>query len=67
MSLLSWRGIKSVKVNPSERCCAEEEKKGHDVRVFLSDLKTFFELRALPSVFWGMMARDLLNWRTKLQ
>jgi len=59
--------VKSVKLNPPERWSAEEEKKGRDVRVFLSDLKSFFELRTLPSVFWGMMARDHLNWRTNLQ
>ena len=35
--------------------------------MFLSDLKSFFELYALPSVFWGMMASDHLDWRTKLQ
>ena len=54
-------------LNPPDRWSGDEEKKGRDVRLFLNDLQSLYELSSLPPVFWGMFAGNYLGWQPKKQ
>ena len=48
---LTGTHLKAVKLNPPDRWSGDEEKQGRDVRLFLNDLQSFYELSSLPPVF----------------
>ena len=55
--------LKAVKVSPPERWGGDE--KGREVHFFLSELSAFYEMTALPKVFWAVVARTHLAWKPR--
>ena len=53
--------LKSVKLTPPERWTDSEGSKGRDVKFFLQELKSFFEITCMPQPVWALFARNFLS------
>ncbi|KAL3134871.1 hypothetical protein ABBQ32_007837 [Trebouxia sp. C0010 RCD-2024] len=53
--------MKTVKLTPPDNWSDSEGARDRDVKFFLQELKSFFEITCIPTAVWGLFGRNFLS------